>query len=137
MDTDPKAVAQRYYDAVNSDDINRLDDVCAPDMIGHAGAGANLVQLKLSVQSFTDAFADAKFEVRHLVAEGNLVSSWYTFTGTHERDFAGVPGSGRPVRMAGWDLFVVRDGRLAELTSYCDLFTALNQIGALPTAAPA
>jgi hypothetical protein len=29
------------------------------------------------------------------------------------------------------------DGKIVEITQYCDLFTILNQIGALPTAAPA
>lgn len=30
----------------------------------------------------------------------------------------------------------IRDGRIVELTQYCDLFSVLSQVGALPTAAP-
>jgi hypothetical protein len=31
----------------------------------------------------------------------------------------------------------ISDGRIDELTEYCDLFALMNQIGALPTATPA
>ena len=49
-------------------------------------------------------------------------------------EFAGITGSGRPVKFAAWDLFEVRDGQIVDITQYCDVFTLMNQIGALPTA---
>ena len=57
-------------------------------------------------------------------------------TATHRGDFAGVPASGRAVKFAGWDLLRIRDGKIVEITQYCDLFMIMSQIGALPTAAP-
>jgi predicted ester cyclase len=60
-----------------------------------------------------------------------------TWKGTHTGEFAGVPGTGREMSIAGWDLVRVQDGRIVELTQYCDVFTLLNQIGAMATAAPA
>ena len=59
-----------------------------------------------------------------------------TYTATHRGDFAGVPASGRAVKFAGWDLLRIRDGKIVEITQYCDLFMIMSQIGALPTAAP-
>jgi ketosteroid isomerase-like protein len=41
------------------------------------------------------------------------------------------------VKFVAWDLIRVADDRIAEITQYCDVFTLMNQIGALPTAAPA
>jgi hypothetical protein len=41
------------------------------------------------------------------------------------------------VKFAGWDLMRVQDATIVEITQYCDLFTIMSQIGALPTAAPA
>ena len=81
--------------------------------------------------------SDLTADVRYLVQEDDLVSSWVSYTATHEADFAGVPASGRRVKFAEWDLFRVRDDEIVELTQYCDLFTIMSQIGALPTAAPA
>ena len=137
MTLDPKAVVNRFYEIVNEGAVEKLDEVCAPDMVGHAGAGANLVALKMSIDSFREAFPDLKAELRHVVSEGDLVSTWVGYEGTHQGDFAGVSGSERPVKFVAWDLIRVADGRIAEITQYCDVFTLMNQIGALPTAAPA
>jgi hypothetical protein len=40
------------------------------------------------------------------------------------------------VRFAAWDLLRIENGRIVEITQYCDLFSILNQIGALPTVSP-
>jgi predicted ester cyclase len=65
------------------------------------------------------------------------VSTWVSYQGTHHGEFAGVGGTGRPVKFAAWDLIRVEDGRIVEITQYCDVFTLMNQIGALPTTTPA
>jgi steroid delta-isomerase-like uncharacterized protein len=132
-----KAVLQRFYEIVNEGATEKLDDVCAPDLKGHAGAGADLSQLKQSIASFREAFPDLRAEIRYAVAEDDLVSTWVSYQGTHQGEFAGVPGSGRNVKFVAWDLIRVEDGRIVEITQYCDVFTLMNQIGALPTAAPA
>ena len=137
MSDDPKALARRFYEVMNHWDPAKLAAICSPDLRGHAGAGANLDELKGSIDSFLRAFPDLKADVRHLVCEEDTVSSWVSYQGTHQEEFAGVPGSDRPVKFAAWDLFRVADGKIVEITQYCDLFTILNQIGALPTAAPA
>ena len=132
-----KAVASRFYEILRAHDTASLEEVCAPDMRGHAGAGADLDAYRAEVDGFIAAFPDLDIEVRHLVAEGDLVSTWVTYAGTHEGSYAGVPASGRHVRFAVWDLMRIADGRIVELTEYCDLFTLMNQVGALPTVTPA
>lgn len=133
---DTKSTAAAFYEAVTSGNEESLDEICAPDMRGHAGAGATLQDLKGSVASFATSFPDLQIEIRHLIAEGDLVSTWVTYNGTHKETFAGIPAGGASVRFAAWDLMRVKDGRIVELTQYCDLFTLMNQIGALSTAAP-
>ncbi|HLM20871.1 MAG TPA: ester cyclase [Propionibacteriaceae bacterium] len=134
---DPKAVVRRFYELVNAGAAHRLDEVCSPDLRGHAGAGADLMQLKESIGSFRDAFPDLHADLRYVICEGDLVSTWVTYEGTHHGEFAGVSGSGRRTKFAAWDLIRVQDGRIVEITQYCDVFTLMNQIGALPTTAPA
>ena len=137
VSADPKATAARFYEILNDWSPDYLDEICAPDLRGHAGAGADLDQLKNAISSFFEAFPDLQIEVRHLVCEGDTVSAWTSYSGSHQEEFAGVPGSGRSVKFAAWDLIRVKDGKIAEITQYCDLFTLLNQIGALPTSTPA
>jgi steroid delta-isomerase-like uncharacterized protein len=137
METTEKQVVRRFYELVNAGSPERFDEICLPDLKGHAGAGADLVELKNSVASFQAPFPDLTAEVRTMVQEDDVVSVWITYTGTQQGEFAGVPASGRRVRFAAWDLVRVRDGKIAEITQYCDLFAIMSQIGALPTAAPA
>ena len=137
MKDDPKAIVKRFYEIVNDWSPDKLDEVCSPNLMGHAGAGANLDAFKHSIGSFNEAFPDLSADLKHVVCEGDTVSTWVTYTGTHQGEFAGVVGSGRSVKFVAWDLIRVEDGRIAEITQYCDVFTLMNQIGALPTAAPA
>jgi steroid delta-isomerase-like uncharacterized protein len=136
MSYDPKAVARRFYEIMDDWAPDALDEICSPELRGHAGAGADIEQLKSSIGSFVESFPDLKAEVRHLVREDDIVSSWVTYQGRHKEEFAGVPGSGRLVKFAAWDLFRIENGKIVEITQYCDVFTILNQIGALPTTAP-
>jgi predicted ester cyclase len=137
MRDDPKSVVRRFYEVIDDWSPEKLDQVCSATLSGHAGAGADLAQLKQSIGSFHDAFPDLHAELRALVREGDLVSTWVTYRGTHRGQFAGIDGTGRAVKFAAWDLMEVRDGKIVDITQYCDVFTLMNQIGALPTAAPA
>jgi predicted ester cyclase len=137
MSEEAKQVAQRFYDIISEGLLERLDDVCAPDLKGHAGAGADRAELKQSIGSLVEAFPGLTATPRYLVEEGDLVSTWVTYEGVHRGSYAGIAGTGRRVRFMAWDLFRMRDGQIAEITQACDLFTLMNQIGALPTAAPA
>ena len=137
MTDHPKAVVRKFYQMINDGSPDKFDDICSQDLRGHAGAGANLSQLKQSIGSFVEAFPDLRVNPRHLVCEGDLVSTWVSYEGTHHGEFAGVSGTGRPVKFAAWDLIKVEGGRIVEITQYCDVFTLMNQIGALPTTTPA
>ncbi len=137
METTEKSVVRRFYEIIDEGRPEALDEVCAADLVGHAGAGSDLADLKTSVTSFLAPFPDLAADVRHLVQEGDLVSVWLLYSATHQAEFAGVPASGRRVKFAAWDLIRVQDDKIVEITQYCDLFTIMSQIGALPTAAPA
>lgn len=138
MSAENKRVAQQFYDVINDWNPERLAELCSPALRGHAGAGTDLADLTSAISGFTEAFADLTATPRALVAEDDMVSTWVTYTGTHSGRFAGIEGSGRTVKFAAWDLIRVDEsGRICEITQYCDLFTLMNQIGALPTTAPA
>lgn len=134
---DPHTIAARFYDTINAGALDDLDLICSADLHGHGGAGTDLAALKKSISGFIGAFPDLTLTPKHIVVEGDLVSTWVRFEGHHQGEFAGAPATGRAVRFVGWDLMLIRDGRVAEITQYCDLFTLMNQIGALPTTTPA
>jgi ketosteroid isomerase-like protein len=46
-----KEVVRRFYELVNAGATERFDEICSPDLKGHAGAGSDLAELKNAVAS--------------------------------------------------------------------------------------
>jgi predicted ester cyclase len=81
---------------------------------------------------FTSAFPDARITIDGAVEEGDLVSSRWTITGTHQGPFQGVPATGKRVTIPGVDMSRVVNGQVAEHWAQFDLIGVMVQIGALP-----
>jgi hypothetical protein len=60
METTEKEVVRRFYELLNAGAPEQFDEVCSPDLKGHAGAGADLADLKNSVASFIQPFPDPR-----------------------------------------------------------------------------
>jgi hypothetical protein len=64
METAEKGVVRRFYEIVGSGRTEDLDEVCSPELVGHAGAGSNRAELKDSIGSFLVPFPDLTADVR-------------------------------------------------------------------------
>ena len=60
------------------------------------------------------------------------IVSQFTWTGTHRGEFLGIPPTGKPVRVWGVVMDVVKDGRLSESRIIMDTLGLLQQLGAVP-----
>ena len=65
-----------------------------------------------------------------MVAEGDLVATYKTFTGTHTGDFLGIPATGKQATIRVMDIVRYRDGRIAEHWSVVDLAGVRAQLEA-------
>jgi predicted ester cyclase len=70
---------------------------------------------------------DAKVE--HMVAAGDMVATYKTFTGTHEGELMGIPPTGRRVTIRVMDFVRYRDGRLSEHWNIVDVAGLMAQLG--------
>jgi steroid delta-isomerase-like uncharacterized protein len=60
------------------------------------------------------AFPDIHFTLDDQVAEGAKVMTRFTVTGTHQAEFAGVPGTGKPIKITAINIHRIADGKLQE-----------------------
>jgi steroid delta-isomerase-like uncharacterized protein len=76
------------------------------------------------------AFPDLAFEERSLGATGpgHACAEW-TMTGTNAGSFAGLPPTGRSVRLPGVDVFTLREGAIRSVTGYFDTAAVPRQLG--------
>ena len=79
------------------------------------------------------AFPDFRFDMHHVVAEGDLVAAHYDFAGTQQDTFLGsVPSLGRSFSTRGMSLFRCVNGRIEELWVAFNSLSMLQQLGAVP-----
>lgn len=96
------------------------------------GQGPGRDGLRHAIGIFLTAFPDIQWLLDEQVAEGETVVSRFTWTGTHRGEFLGIPPTGKPVKVWGVVMDVVRDGMLRESRIIMDTLGLLQQLGAIP-----
>ena len=60
------------------------------------------------------------------------MTTYKTYYGTHEGPFLGVAPTGRLIHFETVDVMRVREGKIAEHWGVANLFSLMQQLGALP-----
>jgi steroid delta-isomerase-like uncharacterized protein len=129
-----KALVTRYYDEVlNQRNLAALDDLLAPDFASWLPDRTRLgrAEYRDAVLASHQAFPDLVVEVLDQLAEGDKVATRWRASGTHRGPFAGIPATGRLVRITAMHLHRVVDGKLTEHWEEIDLLRLMRQLGVL------
>jgi steroid delta-isomerase-like uncharacterized protein len=78
------------------------------------------------------AFPDLSAEIKHMVAEGDLVATYKTFNGTHAGEFMGMPPTGRSATFDAFDLMRLRSGKVVDHWVILDVAGLMRQLGGMP-----
>lgn len=114
------------------------DELYAPDYVDHVGCGPEASRvvgpagIKQAVTLFRTAFPDLRYTVEAQIAEGELVLSRFSASGTQMGPFLGAPPSGRSVSYTGMDLNRIVHGRIVESWVNYDALALLQQLGLAP-----
>jgi steroid delta-isomerase-like uncharacterized protein len=130
------ATMRRFVQEVQSQgQIGLVDDYLSPDFVDRtpfSGAGVTRDDVKGVFGMLRAAFPDHDAVVLDMVSEGDRVTTYKTFNGTHRGEFMGIPATGRPVSIRVIDIVRFDDGRIAEHWNVVDVAGLLHQLGALP-----
>ncbi|WJL94683.1 ester cyclase [Microbacterium sp. ET2] len=74
------------------------------------------------------SFSDLTLDIRHELADGDLVAFNITYTARHTGDFLGIPATGRTVSWQSLEHYRVRDGLITEEWIASDISTLLGQL---------
>jgi steroid delta-isomerase-like uncharacterized protein len=80
-------------------------------------------------EEWTTAFPDWRFELRALVAEGDLVAAHMPYEGTFERPIYGVPPTGKLAHVDEMVIFRIAAGRIVEAGEVYDEAGMWRQLG--------
>ena len=70
--------------------------------------------------------------IEELLSEEDKVALRFTFHGTHQGEFMGIPPTGKEVTMPGIDLLRIADGKIVEMWNQEDVLGMMQQLGAIP-----
>lgn len=129
-----RALVQRFYDEVISGgNMAALDELVADDFIEH-GAPSSLPPgregFRLFVGGLRSAFPDFRWTVDDLIVAGDKVVARGRGRGTHQGEFMGVPGTGKPAEWTAIHIFRVADGRLRERWAELDVTGLAERLSA-------
>jgi steroid delta-isomerase-like uncharacterized protein len=129
-----KEIVRRYQDAYNSNNLDVLDELLAPDWKTQAFPVDLMEQtvenVKAVHRSLLEAFPDLHIRTHELIAEGDVVVQSYTVRGTHRGEMAGLPATGNSLAVGGVSIFEIRDGRIVRHEAFSDFIDVLVQLGA-------
>ena len=118
-----------------------LDELVAPDDLGHdtgqAEALRGLESLRSYLKAYSDAFPDARLTVHEQVAEPGKVATRWSARGTHADEIAGVAATGKEVTVSGLTISTLENGKVVEQWTTWDRLGMLVQLGAVPAVAEA
>lgn len=131
-----KEVVRRFIEAaINQGDVDASGTYVADDvveLVPFPGQGPGLEGLKDVLRGLRTAFPDMHWTVDEQIAEGDQVLTRFTWTGTHEGEFLGVPASRRPVRVWGMVIDRIESNKVKETRLLMDTLALMRQIQALP-----
>lgn len=133
---DIKAKARRTWEQIlPACDVAALEGVTDRDVVDHSGRPdepPGIEGLKRTMFWLARVFSDQRWEIHHLIGEGDMVAIHATYHGRHTGDFMGIPPTGREVAYGYVHILRFRDGKAVEHWGVRDDMTLMRQLGVLP-----
>jgi steroid delta-isomerase-like uncharacterized protein len=131
-----KAIDRRVLEEIwNQGNLDIIDDIYTPGYVFHV-AGQPDIQGPDGVRQFVtmyhSAFPDLNYNIEDQIAEGDIVVSRWTCTGTHQGEFMGIPPTGKQGIAGGMIMRHIVDGKSVEEWSVWDALGMMEQLGVVP-----
>ena len=136
MSEQNKAIDRRFFEELfDTGDASVAEEIVAPNYVNHnpaPGETSGPEGVQAFINLFRTGFPDGHFTVEDQIAEGDLVVSRLTATGTHQGEFIGVPATGKPVNFTAISIHRVTGGQIQEGWVNWDTLGMMQQLGAIP-----
>ena len=89
----------------------------------------SIEQTIVAFQKIYKGFPDYSWNIHELIAKGDKVIARTTFTGTHEREYRGIPATGNKIRLSIISIFQFKDGKWIETREEKNILDFMQQLG--------
>ena len=121
-------------EVINKKNLAAADQMVAEDFIEQLpfpGQGPGREGLKFALNSMFIGFPDMTWTVHEQIAEGEKVVTRFSWTGTHQGEFMGIPATQKRVEVWGVVIDVVKDNLFSESRIIMDTIGLLQQVGVM------
>ena len=130
-----KAVVRRNTEEVQSrGKFDVFEELFADGFVDHTpqpGMTPNKDGVRDLYHRLRAAFPDFRADIHWQAADGELVTTYKTYHGTHQGMFLGVAPTGRKIHFETVDVMRVRNGKITDHWGVANLFSLMQQLGAL------
>ncbi|MCW5802008.1 MAG: ester cyclase [Deltaproteobacteria bacterium] len=127
-----KAVVRRNTEEVQGGgNWDLFDELFADDFVDHTpqpGVTADKDGVRVLYKALRAAFPDFHAKIHWQSAEGDLVTTYKVYYGTHQGTFLGIAPTGRQVHFETVDAMRVRDGRITDHWGVGNLYSLVQQL---------
>ncbi len=143
MSEQNKALARRNFEEVwNQGKLQLIDELVAANNVLHdpsvpEGKVTGTQGYRQFVEIYRAAFPDLRFTINDQIADGDKVVTRWTATGTHKGALMGIAPTGKRSTVTGITIEHYKDGKAVEAWVNYDTLGMFQQLGVVPTMAPA
>ena len=115
----------------NQGRLERIGEFIHADVVDHAKAPElppGIEGVAMVLRAIRSGFPDHDAKVLHMIAQGDLVATHKTFTGTHKGEFFGMAPTGKRATIRVMDIVRYRDGKVAEHWNIVDVAGLMQQL---------
>ena len=116
----------------NKGNLDKMNNFFSSDFVLHFLPGGSEVRgidsLKEHEKKHRVAFPDWLENIRHIVAEGDLVIIHFVSTGTNKGNWLGDPPTGKRIKINEMSIFRIKNEKIVEQWLLPDLFSMQQQL---------
>ncbi len=137
LETLNKEIVRRDNEEIwNKGNLEMMEEFYSADFVQHflptGSETKGLEELRNHIRNHRQAFPDWAEEIKQIIAEGDLVVTHFSSTGTNEGSFMGNPPTGKKIHVNEMSIYRIVDGKIVEQWLLPDLLSMNQQLGLFP-----
>jgi steroid delta-isomerase-like uncharacterized protein len=135
MTEEMKAITLRAEELWNKGNMSIADVMYAPSFVNHdpfLPEVNDLESFKKYITQVREGMPDFHVKIEDMIAENNKLACRWVASGTHKKDFFGIPASGKKATWTGMTIYRFENGKIVEGWWNKDTFAMLQQLGIIP-----
>ena len=136
-----KRLAREGIRILSAGDLDAADQIYAPNYVNHQHHHPNdprdlhgVEAMKTFATELREAFPDFHDSIDIQLAEGDMVATRVTSTGTHRGTFMGVEPTNKELSWTGITIDRISEGKIVESWANWDMMGMMQQLGAISEA---